>query len=67
MSVRLELTINDELNQDLERIAKEQSTSKAEVLRKATNLFLHAYQAKKQGRGMAFTEGGKVTAEIINL
>lgn len=67
MSVRLELKINDELNRTLEAIAREQATTKAEILRKATNLFLHGYEAKKQGKGMAITEHGKVSAEIVGL
>lgn len=65
---RLELKINDDLANDLEKFAQESETSKSEIFRRAMTLFAAAREAKKRGQGVAFVnQEGAVVREVVGL
>jgi len=49
MAVRLSIVFSDDLDAELDRVAHEDSSSKAEILRKALQLYLAARQGVRQG------------------
>ncbi len=67
--IRLNLTVSDELNQALERIASESQTSKSEILRKAITLYEVARDGRKQGNkvGLVSPQNNQLVTEIIGL
>ncbi|MDD5578560.1 MAG: ribbon-helix-helix domain-containing protein [Methylobacter sp.] len=69
MSTRLNITLSDDLNREIDRAAVESETNKSEILRKALTLYLAMYEGKKRGRkvGLVDPETQKLETEIIGL
>lgn len=69
MSVRLNLVLSDELNQELDRAADESATEKSEILRKAITLYLAARDGKRRGLKLGLVEPDtqKLETEIVGL
>ena len=56
MSVRLNLVLSDDLNNEIERVVSANETNKSEVIRKALQLFIAAQDGKKQGLKLGLVE-----------
>ena len=68
VKVRLNLQVSPELNQVLETIAEDSSTSKADVIRQAVALMKIAHQAKRNGKHLGWvTDADKLDTEIVGL
>ena len=69
MSVRFNLVLSDDLNFEIDRIAKESETAKSDVLRKALQLFLAAHEGKKKGLkvGLVEPKTEKLKTEFVGL
>ncbi|CTP82215.1 transcriptional regulator [Xanthomonas translucens pv. arrhenatheri] len=67
MSVRLNLTLSDDLNNAIDQAAQESQQSKSEILRKALQLYLAARDGTKQGRkiGLVNPDTRQLETEII--
>ena len=49
MSVRLNLVLSEDLNNEIEQMASKGHTNKSEIIRKALQLFLAAQEGKSRG------------------
>lgn len=69
MSTRFNLVISDDLVRDMDKAAHASLSSKSEVLRKALQLYLAAYEAKSRGLKIGFFEPGaeKLQTEVVGL
>jgi metal-responsive CopG/Arc/MetJ family transcriptional regulator len=69
MSVRLNLALSDELNREVDRVVKENETTKSEVFRKALQLYLAASDGKREGLKLVLMDPQqkKMSTEIIGL
>ena len=69
MSTRLNITIADDLNNELDKAVAESETNKSEIFRKALTLYLAMYEGRKKGRkvGLVDPETQKLETEIIGL
>jgi len=69
MSTRLNITLSDELNREIDRAAAESETNKSEILRKALTLYLAMYEGKKRGLkiGLVEPKTQKLETEIVGL
>lgn len=66
--VRLSLTVSPELNDALERLARQKHTTKSEVLRKAFTLYSVAAEAEARHQRVGILDQDKqVVSEIIGL
>jgi len=66
--VRLSLDLSPEANTVLDNLASQQSTTKADILRKAIALIDVAITAKQQGQHLAVLDGDKtIVSEIIGV
>lgn len=67
MSVRLNVVLSDDLNDELERVAADGIT-KSEVFRKALLLYVTARDGKKRGLKLGLaSDSSKLETEIIGL
>ncbi len=67
MSVRLNVVLSDDLNDELERVATDGIT-KSEVFRKALLLYVTARDGKKRGLKLGLaSDSSKLETEIIGL
>ena len=48
MSTRLNITISDDLNNEIDKAAAESETNKSEIFRKALTLYLAMYESRKK-------------------
>ncbi len=66
---RLNLTLSDELNQEIDRAAAESESNKSEIFRKALTLYLAAREGKKRGLKVGLVEPTtqKLETEIVGL
>lgn len=69
MSMRLNVTISDDLNKEIDKAAAESETNKSEIFRKALTLYLAMYEGHKKGRkvGLVDPTTQKLETEIIGL
>lgn len=69
MSVRLNLVLSDELNDEIELVADASETNKSVILRKALQLYLAAQDGKKEGLklGLVDPDSKQLKIEIIGL
>lgn len=69
MSVRLTVVFSDELIEAIDRVVKEDSSSRSEVLRKSLQLYLTAYGASRQGFkiGLVEPKTGALHTEVVGL
>ncbi|MCW7537031.1 ribbon-helix-helix protein, CopG family [Aquabacterium sp. A7-Y] len=69
MAVRFNVQFSDDLNEELDKVVQESESSKAEILRKALQLFLAAREGKKRGLkvGLVEPKTHKLETEIIGL
>ena len=69
MTVRLNLVLSEDLNNDLERMASKGQTNKSEIIRKALQLFLAAQEGKSRGLklGLVEPETRTMQTEFIGL
>ncbi|KTF40510.1 ribbon-helix-helix domain-containing protein [Xanthomonas translucens] len=69
MSVRLNLTLSDDLNNAIDQATQESQQSKSEILREALQLHLAARDGTKQGRkiGLVNPDTRQLETEIIGL
>ena len=66
--VRLNLQISDELNQQLELMAENGSTTKSEIIRRALALMKAAQMGAAQGKHLGFAKDvEKLDQEIIGV
>jgi metal-responsive CopG/Arc/MetJ family transcriptional regulator len=68
MAVRFKLFLSDELSQAIDKVSEETETSKSEILRKALQLYLVAYEGKEADKkvGLVFANETLET-EFIGL
>ena len=65
---RFNVTLSDDLNQQIDQAAAESQASKSEVLRKALTLYLAARDGKKRGLKLGLaSEDQKLETEIVGL
>jgi metal-responsive CopG/Arc/MetJ family transcriptional regulator len=66
---RFSITLSDDLNREIEKAARESETNKNEILRKALQLYLAAYDGKKKNKklGLVNPETNQLETEIIGL
>jgi predicted transcriptional regulator len=68
MSTRITLVVSDELNQALEFVAKDTSSTKSDVLRKSITLLEMAVREKKMGNHLGvFNKDQKIVKEIVGF
>ncbi|WKB54928.1 transcriptional regulator [Eleftheria terrae] len=69
MAVRFNVTFSNDLNDALDHVVDEDESSKAEVLRKALQLYLAAREGKRRGLKLGLVEPDtqKLKTEIIGL
>jgi predicted transcriptional regulator len=67
--IKLTLELSEDVNNTLEEIAEENSTTKSDVLRKAIGLMKVATSEKKKGRELAVidSKSEKVVTHIVGL
>lgn len=67
-NVRLSLDVSNELNEALDRMAKDTASSKSDVLRKSIALFEMAVNEKKKHNHLGvFDESNKIIKEIVGI
>jgi metal-responsive CopG/Arc/MetJ family transcriptional regulator len=69
MSARFNVVLSDELNRDIERVAREGETNKSEIIRKALQLYLAASDGKRRGLklGLVEPETRQMQTEFVGL
>ena len=69
MTVRLNLTLPDELDREMEAAAAESETTKSDVFRKALQLYVAAHKGAKRGLivGLVNRESRKIETEFVGL
>jgi metal-responsive CopG/Arc/MetJ family transcriptional regulator len=69
MSVRLNVVLSDDLNQELDRAADESVSTKSEIFRKALQLYLAARDGKRRGLSLGLVDATtrKLETEIVGL
>lgn len=69
MTVRLNLVLSEELNNEIEQMASKSHTNKSEIIRKALQLFLAAQEGKSRGLklGLVEPETRTMQTEFIGL
>jgi predicted transcriptional regulator len=69
MAIRFNVTLSDDLNQEIDQVVAETESSKAEILRKALQLFLAAREGKSKGLklGLVDAKTDKLQTEIVGL
>jgi predicted transcriptional regulator len=69
MSVRFNLVLSDDLNEEIDKVADETETNKSEILRKALQLYLAAREGKRRGLklGLVEPQTRKLETEIVGL
>jgi len=69
MSVRLNVVLSDDLNQEIDKAAAAAETNKSEIIRKALQLFLVARDGKQRGLKLGLVEPKteKLQTEIVGL
>lgn len=67
--IKLTLELSEDVNNTLEEIAEDSSTTKSDVLRKAISLMKVATSEKKKGRELAVidSKSEKVVTHIVGL
>jgi hypothetical protein len=66
--VRMNLQVSAEINELLERIAKDTGTNRSEVIRQALALMKVAQEAKKKGKHIGLvSDADKLDTEIVGL
>jgi metal-responsive CopG/Arc/MetJ family transcriptional regulator len=67
--VRFNVTLSDDLNEQIDNAAKETEANKSEILRKALTLYLAAREGKKKGLKLGLVEPKtkKLETEIVGL
>ncbi|MEK9141041.1 MAG: ribbon-helix-helix protein, CopG family [Nitrospirota bacterium] len=69
MSVRFNVVLSDDLNQEIDKVAEETESNKSDILRKALQLYLAARDGKRRGLklGLVEPESEKLQTEIVGL
>lgn len=69
MSVRFNMSMSDDLNDAIEKAASDSETNKAEILRKALQLYLAAREGKSRGLklGLVDPASEQMKTEIVGL
>jgi predicted transcriptional regulator len=68
MSVRLNILLSDELNTQIEKVARDRQATKAEVLRKAIALYIAATEGKVKGLRVGLANSDqKLETEFVGL
>ncbi|MGH8032059.1 MAG: transcriptional regulator [Luteimonas sp.] len=68
MSVRLNLLLSDELNDQIERVVEKRESTKADVLRKAIALYVAASEGKERGLKLGLARPDQpLETEIVGL
>lgn len=69
MSVRLNLVLSEDLNNEIEQMPSKGHTNKSEIIRKALQLFLAAKEGKSRGLklGLVEPETRTTQTEFIGL
>ena len=67
--IRLNVTLSDDLNKEIDKAAAETESNKSEILRKALTLYLAAREGKKKGLKLGLIEPStqKIKTEIVGL
>lgn len=67
-TVRAQVVLSEELDQDINKAAEEAGSTRSEVVRKALTLYLAAIEKKKQGLKLGFAKPDQVLeTEVIGL
>jgi metal-responsive CopG/Arc/MetJ family transcriptional regulator len=67
-TVRAQVVLSEELDQDINRAAEEAGSTRSEVVRKALTLYLAAIEKKKQGLKLGFAKPDQILeTEVIGL
>jgi predicted transcriptional regulator len=69
VSVRFNVVLSDDLNQEIDKVAEETESNKSDILRKALQLYLAARDGKRRGLklGLVEPESEKLQTEIVGL
>lgn len=69
MSVRFNVVLSDDLNEEIDKAAHAAESNKSEILRKALQLYLAARDGKQRGMklGLVDPETQKLQTEIVGL
>ena len=69
MSVRLNVILSDDLDEEIDRAAEETETTKSEILRKALQLYLADREGKRRGLkiGLVEPDSRKLETEIVGV
>jgi metal-responsive CopG/Arc/MetJ family transcriptional regulator len=69
MAARFNVVFSDDLNRELDKVVEEDENSKADVLRKALQLYLAARDGKRRGLklGLVQPETQRLETEIVGL
>lgn len=69
MSVRFNVVLSDDLNREIDRVARESETNKSEILRKALTLYLAAREGSQRGfkLGLVEPKTRQMDTEIVGL
>ena len=69
MAARFNVIFSDDLNKELDKVVEEDENSKADVLRKALQLYLAARDGKRRGLklGLVQPETQRLETEIVGL
>ena len=69
MAARFNVVFSDDLNKELDKVVSEDENSKADVLRKALQLYLAAREGKRRGLkvGLVQPDTQRLETEIVGL
>ena len=69
MSVRFNIVLSDDVNSEIDRVARESETNKSEILRKALTLYLAAREGNQRGLKLGLVEPKtkQMETEIVGL
>lgn len=68
MSIRLNVVLSDDLNREIDRVARTADTDKSEIMRKALQLFIAAHDGKQRGLKLGLVEKSqKLETEFVGL
>ncbi len=69
MAARFNVVFSDDLNRELDKVVSEDENSKADVLRKALQLYLAARDGKRRGLkvGLVQPDTQRLETEIVGL
>jgi metal-responsive CopG/Arc/MetJ family transcriptional regulator len=68
MTVKAQLVLSDQLDQELEAAAKKKQTNRSDLVRRALTLYLAALEKQEQGLKLGFARKDQpLEVEVLNL